>query len=107
MGIEKKGVGEITLYTLPYCKHCTELKIELSSRDIPYKSINVDEHVLIGDWVEDNLKTDTYPVIHIEKSPENYLYLLSSTDLETLDNVRIFNTIDEALEILLKYYYEI
>jgi len=105
--IDKKGEGEITIYTLPYCEHCNLLKNILDKLEIPYKNINIDHNPAMGDWLETNLKTDSYPIIYFKKHPEEYIYILSDTDLETLNNVRIFNTIEEALEILTKYYYEI
>ena len=61
----------------------------------------------MGDWLEENLKTESYPIIYFKKNPGEYIYILSDTDLETLNGVRIFNTIEEALEILTQYYYEI
>ena len=82
---DKKGVGNTTLYTLPYCIHCNTLKQALSKLKIPYKEIDVDENEYMGDWIERNYQSN------LEKTGSN----------------RIFNTIEEALEILLSYYYEI
>ena len=107
MGIEKKGEGEITVYSLPYCQYCNLLKDTLDKLEIPYTDVNVDTNVLMGDWLEDTLKTESYPIIYFKKREGEYIYILSETNLETLNGVRIFNTIDEALEILLQYYYEI
>jgi len=105
--IEKKGVGNTTLYTLTDCTYCKALKQALSNLEIPFKDINVDENEYMGDWIERNLKTESYPVIHFTKRPGEDLYILSSSDLDKLGSNRIFNTIEEALEILLSYYYEI
>ena len=105
--IEIKGVGDITLYTLPYCTYCITLKKALNHLKIPFKEIDVDENEYMGDWIERNLKTESYPVIHFSKRPGEDIYILSQSDLEDLGGVRIFNTIEEALEILLTYYYEI
>lgn len=105
--IEKKGVGEITLYTLPHCTYCQLLKGALNKLDIPFSDVDVEENVLIGDWLEENLKTESYPIIYYKRAPEEYIYILSETNLETLNKVHIFNTIEEALEILLEFYYEI
>ena len=104
---EKKGVGKITLYTLPHCMHCKVLKSTLDKMDVPYKEVDVEEKEKMGDWLEDNLKTESYPIIYFERVPGEYVYILSNTNLESLSNVRIFTTIEQALEILLKYYYEI
>ena len=105
--IDKEGVGDITLYTLPHCNYCKILKNALTKLKVPYQDINVDENETIGDWLEENLKTESYPIIYLKRTPEEYIYILSQTDLETLNGVRIFNTIEEALEILLEFYYEI
>ena len=105
--IEIKGVGDTTLYTLTHCAYCKTLKTELSNLKIPFKEIDVDENEYMGDWIERNLKTESYPVIHFTKRPGEDLYILPSSDLDKLGGNRIFNTIEEALEILLSYYYEI
>jgi len=107
MGIEKKGEGEITVYSLPYCQYCNLLKSTLDKLKVPYTDVDVDKNTLIGDWLEDNLKTESYPIIYFKKREGEYIYILSETNLESLNGVRIFNTIEEALEILLQYYYEI
>jgi len=105
--IDKKGEGEITIYTLPYCDYCLLLKGTLDKLEIPYRNIDIDHNPAMGDWLEDNLKTESYPIIHFKKKPGEYIYILSETNLEKLNGVRIFNTIEEALEILLEFYYEI
>jgi len=105
--IDKEGVGDITLYTLPHCNYCQILKGALDKLEIPYTNIDVEVNELMGDWLEENLKTESYPIIYYKRTPEEYIYILSQTDLETLNGIRIFNTIEEALEILLEFYYEI
>ena len=105
--IGKKGEGEITVYSLPYCDYCNLLKGTLDKLEIPYTDIDVDTNVLMGYWLENNLKTESYPIIYFRKSPGEYIYILSETNLESLNSVRIFNTIEEAIEILAQYYYEI
>jgi len=103
----RKGKGKITLYTLPYCDYCKVLKQSLSHLLIPFNDIDVDQNPKLGDDIEEKLKTETYPIIHFQKQPGEYIYILSETNLETLNDIRIFNSIEEALEILLQYYYEI
>ena len=105
--IDKEGVGDITLYTLPHCNYCQILKGALDKLEVPYTDIDVELNELMGDWLEENLKTESYPIIYYKRTPGEYIYILSQTDLETLNGVRIFNTIEEALEILLEFYYEI
>jgi len=105
--MEKKGRGEITLYTLTYCKYCQALKKVLKEMSIPFKEVDVDKNEKMGDWLEHNLKTYSYPIIFCQKTSKEYIYILPDTNLEVLNQVRIFNTIDEALKLLLTYYYEI
>jgi len=105
--IDRKGEGEIKIYSLPYCDYCNLLKGTLDKLEIPYTDINVDQNERMGDWLEDTLKTESYPIIYFKKRDGEYIYILSETNLETLNGVRIFNTIEEALEILTQYYYEI
>ena len=105
--IGRKGEGEITVYSLPYCDYCNLLKGTLDRLEIPYTDMNIDLNPLMGDHLERNLKTESYPIIYFRKSPGEYIYILSETNLESLNSVRIFNTIEEAIEILAQYYYEI
>jgi len=105
--IGKKGEGEITVYSLPYCQYCNLLKGTLDKLEIPYTDVDVDLNPIMGDWLEDNLKTESFPIIYFKKRDGEYIYILSETNLETLNSVRIFNTIEEAIEILAQYYYEI
>ena len=105
--IGKKGEGEITVYSLPYCDYCNLLKGTLDKLEIPYTDVDVDLNPIMGDWLEGNLKTESFPIIYFKKREGEYIYILSETNLESLNGVRIFNTIEEALEILLQYYYEI
>ena len=100
-------MGDTTLYTLTDCIYCKTLKQALSNLKVPYREVDVDQNEYMGDWIERNLKTESYPVIHFTKRPGEELYLLPNSDLEKLGSNRIFNTIEEALEILLSYYYEI
>ena len=105
--IGKKGEGEITVYSLPYCQYCNLLKGTLDKLEIPYTDVDVDLNPIMGDWLEDNLKTESFPIIYFKKREGEYIYILSETNLESLNGVRIFNTIEEAIEILAQYYYEI
>ena len=105
--IGKKGEGKITVYSLPYCQYCNLLKGTLDKLEIPYTDVDVDLNPIMGDWLEDNLKTESFPIIYFKKRDGEYIYILSETNLESLNGVRIFNTIEEAIEILAQYYYEI
>ena len=105
--MRKKRVGEITLYTLSECKFCQAIKGALTQLRIPFKDIDVEENELAGDHIEMKLQTQSYPILFLKKPRGEYIYILSETDLEKLINIRIFNTIEEALELLLEYYYEL
>ena len=105
--IGKKGVGEITLYTISDCKYCQALKGTLQELRIPFNNIDVEQNESVGDYLESKLETEYYPIICYKKAPGEYTYIISETNLEKLSRIRIFNSIEEALEILLQYYYEI
>ena len=76
--IGKKGEGEITVYSLPYCNYCNLLKDTLDKLEIPYTDIDVDTNVLMGDWLEENqrkeilssLKGDLLPLFEENKYEE-------------------------------------
>jgi glutaredoxin len=59
--IEKKGVGEITLYTLPHCTYCQTLKGALDKLEVPYTDIDVELNMLMGDWLEEKFKNRILP----------------------------------------------
>ncbi len=105
--IEKKGVGNITLYTLTHCLYCNTLKKALNHLNVPFREIDVDENEYMGDWIERNYKNEGYPVINFTKRPGEEIYILPDSNLENMGSNRIFTTIEEALEILLEFYYEI
>jgi len=69
--IDRKGEGEIKIYSLPYCEYCNLLKGTLDKLEIPYTDINVDKNERMGDWLEDTLKTESYPIIYFKKRDEN------------------------------------
>lgn len=105
---KKKGTGYITLYTLPYCLHCRVLKSTLDKMEVPYIDINIDENEKLGDILEKEFQTTSWPIIQYFKKPDfPTITIVPGTSLATLENVRIFTTIEQALEILLNYYYEI
>ena len=68
--IDKKGVGDITLYTLPHCNYCQILKGALDKLEVPYTDIDVELNELMGDWLEENLKTDLLPLFEENKFEE-------------------------------------
>ena len=55
--MRKKGVGEITLYTLSECKFCQAIKGALTQLRIPFKDIDVEKNELAGDHIEMKLQT--------------------------------------------------
>jgi glutaredoxin len=106
---EKKGGGYIVTHTLPYCTHCKILKNTLTKMGIPFRDINIDENEKLGDELEERYQTTSWPIIlfYPNGSDGRPIAIISGTNLETLDRVHIFNTIEQALEILLIHYYEI
>ena len=65
------------------CHHCDALVVGLTQEGIPFefKDVNLNEHSSLADRMEAILKTDTYPMIIIER-PEGavYLYRVATID---------------------------
>ncbi len=105
MELETNAISENEIYvlTLDDCQFCTLLKDTLLKMTIPFTDIDIDKHTQLGDSIELQYQTEGYyPVILYGDN-----VLLPHTNLAPREGVRIFNTIDEALELLLKDYYEI
>ena len=104
--LRKKGVEgkeEIYVFYLEDCAYCDLLKKSLSRLKVPFKQVNIDKHPQLGDQLETRFGSDGYyPIITYGDKT-----FLPHTHLAPSDSLRIFQTIDEALEILLKEYYEI
>lgn len=105
MELENKAerIDEIYVLTLRDCNVCSLLRDTLLKMNVPFIPIDIEKNAQLGDSIELQYQTDGYyPVI---------LYgddvLLPHTNLAPQKGVRIFHTIDEALELLLKDYYEI
>ena len=105
----KKGNGKIIIYTLPYCHYCHTLTDTLDFKGIPFTNINIEEDDELGDEIEEKYKTVSYPIILFFPNTyiDNPIAIISSTDLDISDKIRIFTTIENAIEIITKYYYEI
>jgi glutaredoxin len=106
---EKKDRGYIVIHTLPYCIYCKILKDTLIKMGIPFQDINIDENEKLGDKLEEHYQTTSWPIIlfYPKDSNELPIAIISETNLEILDRVHIFNTIEQAIKILLTHYYEI
>lgn len=101
--VVSKYKNEIYILTLEDCSYCSLLKNSLLKLKIPFHNINIDKNSHLGDQIEIEYGTQGYyPVIIYGEN-----VLLPHTNLVPSDTLRIFNTIDEALELLLKDYYEI
>lgn len=94
---------EIYILTLEDCSYCSLLKDSLLKLKIPFHNIDIDRNSHLGDQVEINYGTGGYyPVIMYGED-----VFLPQTNLAPTDSIHIFQTIDEALELLLKKYYEV
>tara|TARA_Y100000385_G_scaffold274121_1_gene316838 strand:+ start:3432 stop:3749 length:318 start_codon:yes stop_codon:yes gene_type:complete len=105
MELENKAekIDEIYVLTLRDCNFCSLLRDTLLKMDVPFKQIDINKHSQLGDSIELQYQTDGYyPVVLYGDN-----VLLPHTNLAPQKGVRIFHTIDEALELLLKDYYEI
>ena len=106
----KKSKCKVVVYAMKECSHCNLLIYLCEHYNIRnFKAVDVlaPANKKIVELLEDKLKTDKYPIILCKKSPNDFLYIVSQTDLGPKKTVRTFDTIEEALEILLQYYYEI
>ena len=56
------------------CSHCETLSQSLKEENIPFKFIDADKEGKLADRMEALLKTETYPMIIIER-PEGAVYL--------------------------------
>lgn len=99
-----KGNGEeIYVLSLEDCPYCSVLKNSLLRLKIPFKDVNIDKNARLGDKIEIEYQTDgLYPVIMVGND-----VLLPHTNLVPSDSLRIFQTIDEALQLIKDKYYEI
>ena len=63
------------------CSHCKALSQSLEKEKIPFDSIDANVDNALADRMEALLKTDTYPMIIIEKiGGAVYLYLVGTLD---------------------------
>lgn len=103
-GMGKRRITDpIYILTLKDCSYCHLLIDTLSRLRIPFTNIDIDQHSHLGDKIEIEYGTDGYyPIINYGET-----VLLPHSNLAPSDTLRIFQTIDEALEILIKDNYEI
>lgn len=100
---EAEKIDEIYVLMLKDCHFCSLLRDTLLKMNVPFTPIDIEKHAQLGDSIELQYQTDGYyPVVLYGDN-----VLLPHTNLAPQKGVRIFHTIDEALELLLKDYYEI
>jgi glutaredoxin len=97
----KREVG-VRLLTLSDCDYCMWLKSELDAAGIFYTNIDGYEHSEFADAIEDEFKTETYPIVFIDLG-DNEVTIVPETSLETNKTLRTFNTIPELVGIIKSY----
>ncbi len=102
MSNEGREEVKIRLLTLSDCDYCTWLKSELDAEGISYVNIDANQHSEFSDEIENKFKTDSYPMVFIEKGPEVFI-IVSETELETNETLRTFDTIPELIGIIKSY----
>jgi glutaredoxin len=66
---------------LPECSHCDKLIVELTQEGIPFEFKDANKESALADRMESLLKTETYPMIIIERSGGAvYLYRVDTLD---------------------------
>jgi glutaredoxin len=74
---------KVIVLGLSRCVHCEALSKSLKEQNIPFEFRDVDlkEHSSLADRMEALLKTNSYPMIIIERSSgARYLYLVETLD---------------------------
>ena len=97
----KRELG-VRLLTLSDCDYCKWLKSELDAEGITYDNIDADQFSDFADQIEDKFKTEAYPIVFIDLE-DKIITIVPETELETSDNLLIFNTIPELVGIIKKH----
>ena len=96
------GEVGVRVVTLSWCDICQWLKSELKAAGINYVDIDAEQFTDFADKLEAKYKTDTYPMVIIEKG-NNIVTILSSTSLDTTDTLRTFDTVPQLVEMIKQY----
>jgi glutaredoxin len=96
------GEVGVRVLTLSDCDYCIWLKSELDSCGIAYVDIDANKFDDFSDKVEQEYKTNRYPIVFIE-TKQDTIIILGETELATTDKLRTFDTIPELVSIIKKY----
>ena len=96
------GEVGVRVLTLSDCDYCIWLKSELDSCGIAYVDIDANKFNDFSDKVEQEYKTNRYPIVFIE-TKQDTIIILGETELATTDKLRTFDTIPELVSIIKKY----
>ena len=92
----------IRVLTLSWCEKCKELKDRMKSEGIRYEEMDAGINGKYADDVEDKFLVRMYPIIFINLEDRDVV-LVKETRLETGENLRTFDTVDDAIEIIKQY----
>jgi glutaredoxin len=97
-----KGQSILILYTLSNCIYCKVLIGKLKEENIKYTEIIIDNgesyNNKLGDKLEERYQTQSYPIAELIDEYKNKISFISKTNLESQDNIIIFETIDELIK---------
>jgi glutaredoxin len=96
------GEVGVRVLTLSDCDYCIWLKSELDSCGIAYVDIDANKFDDFSDKVEQEYKTNRYPIVFIETKHDTII-ILGETELATTDKLRTFDTIPELVSMIKKY----
>ncbi len=96
------GEVGVRVLTLSDCDYCIWLKSELDSCGIAYVDIDANKFNDFSDKVEQEYKTNRYPIVFIE-TKQDTIVILGETELATTDKLRTFDTIPELVSMIKKY----
>lgn len=106
----------IIIYALKGCNKCQEIIKALSQDNMSYKVIYDNEQEDFFDVLEDNLKTNSYPIIEINKTEDifyvnnifgknnNRSYIVNIDSKSNEPYVKKYKDINQAIELIKKEY---
>lgn len=97
---------KIKILTLSWCEKCEMLKKQLSIERIKYENVDAEINGKFADSIEDKYMTESYPIILLEDGTK-VTVLLNETRLENAKDVIIFDTVEEAIELIKQKLYEV